>query len=98
MFYLFIFMFVIGCNLQLTSSQIPEVNPAVLYNTPDCPETSLPWDVGWIPVDTPSIANRINTILEGSGLAGQGTILLNLVDSTNKCNSDGRKKRKAMVG
>ena len=35
-----------------------------------------PWDVGWIPSDSERVAAQIDGILEGTGLAGQGAVIL----------------------
>lgn len=35
-----------------------------------------PWDVSWLPSDSPLVIDRINTILSSTGLEGQGAIIL----------------------
>lgn len=44
---------------------------------PEVPVTPSPWDTDWIPSDHQAVAARIDSILAGSGLAGQGGTILN---------------------
>lgn len=43
-----------------------------------CPETSLPWNTEYLSNDSNSMIDHTNTILENTGLAGQGETIINL--------------------
>lgn len=47
-------------------------------NQPKCPDTSNPWDIFWLPSDKQGTVNQLNSILNGTGLSGQGNTIINL--------------------
>lgn len=66
-------------TIMANSAQATLTAPAGPAPTPaTCPETAHPWDTSWLPRDPREVAARIDDILQGSGLAGQGSLILHL--------------------
>ena len=67
---------IVSCTPERTPAP-PSEAPIITKNEePTCPATSLPWDMSWVPSDSQNVIEHINTILEGSGLAGEGAAIL----------------------
>jgi hypothetical protein len=74
-----LYLFVLtSCNPPTTVVSPPENSPTASIPKITCPETSLPWDIEYLPDDSQSIVNQINAILDNTGLAGQGDTILDL--------------------
>jgi hypothetical protein len=56
----------------LTAQAISPSPPAT------CPEIAHPWDTSWLPHDYREVADQLNEMLDGTGLADQGTLILEL--------------------
>lgn len=61
-------MILAGCSGNSVPGQVPESNNQQSKLQP----TIEIWDTSWIPSDPQSLANAINYVVQGTGLAGQG--------------------------
>ena len=76
---------VTGCLLLATTCDIappsPPTPPATERPVATEPQPILqtspsPWDVSWVPEDSQAVASRIDSLLDGTGLAGHGGTIL----------------------
>ena len=68
----------ISCEPSMTTASPPQTNPNINRQDLTCPETSLPWNISYLPNDSKNVINQIDAILQNTGLAGQGETILSL--------------------
>jgi hypothetical protein len=65
-----------GKKIALTKAAELKATAIAAIATELAKKTPAPWDVSWIPSDSQHMASKIDSILDGTGLSGQGKIIL----------------------